>query len=92
MNDEIKKKLMVKEKWLRALFMLLFFIIGYILVGLICLIAVFQFIWDLFAVYPNEKVLVFSKQLNSYAYQIVNFLTYNSEEKPFPFNHWPPSS
>ena len=90
MDDKtIKEKLSVGSKWLRLLFMVLFGIIGWVLEGIICLIAVFQFIYTLFTDKPLDTIHTFSASLSTYVYQIVQFLTYVSEEKPFPFSSWP---
>jgi len=87
--NNLKEKLLVKDKWLRGLFMLFFIVIKYLVVWLIVLIALFQFIVDLLTGKPNDKLVVFTKHLNTYLLQIVNFLTFNSEIKPFPFANWP---
>lgn len=89
MNEQLKEKLMVKSKWLRVVFMLIFCVIMYIVSWLILLSALFQFVWNLFADTTNEPLKNFTKSLNSYFYQIINFLTFNTEVKPFPFEHWP---
>jgi hypothetical protein len=89
MNKDLKEKLLVKSKWLRGLFMLFFVIIQYLVSWLIVLIALFQFVVDLLMGKPNDKLLEFTKHLNTYLLQIVNFVTFNSETKPFPFAHWP---
>lgn len=85
----LKEKLLVKDKWLRGLFMLFFIVIKYLVSWLICLIALFQFVVDLLMGRPNDKLLAFTKHLNAYLLQVVNFLTYNSESKPFPFANLP---
>ena len=85
----IKEKYLIKDKWLRGLNMLLFIVIKYVVSWLILLIAVLQFILDILLGKPNDKLINFTENLNFYYYQIVNFLTYNSEEKPFPFTSWP---
>ena len=89
MDNTLKGKLLVKDKWLRGLFMLFFIIIKYLVAWLIILIALFQFVADLLIGKPNDKLLEFTKHLNTYLLQIVNFLTFNSESKPFPFANWP---
>jgi hypothetical protein len=91
MDKELKEKLLVKSKWLRGLFMVLFIVIEYFVAWAIVLLSLFQFVWALFAGNPNDKVLGFTKSLNEYFLQVINFLTYNSEEKPFPFASWPGS-
>lgn len=89
MNNHLKEKLLVKNKWLRGLFMLFFMIIKYLVAWLIILISLFQFIVDLLTGKPNDKLLEFTSRLNAYLLQIANFLTFNSETKPFPFANWP---
>jgi hypothetical protein len=89
MDNNLKEKLLVKSKWLRGLFMALFVVIQYLVSWMIVLIAFFQFVIDLLTGKPNDKLLEFTKHLNTYLLQIVNFITFNSEEKPFPFSNWP---
>ena len=38
---------------------------------------------------PNENLVSFSKKISSYIYQIINFITYSSDERPWPFNAFP---
>jgi len=89
MDKNLKEKLLVKEKWIRGLSMLLFVAIKYIISCLIAVISLFQFVSDLLFDQPNGKLLEFSKHLNAYLLQIANFLTFNSNTKPFPFTDWP---
>lgn len=91
MYKELQEKLLVKEKWIRGLVMLFFVMVKCLALWLIYLIALFQFVSDLLTNKPNERLLEFSKQLNIYFLQILNFLTFNSEIKPFPFANWPES-
>jgi len=58
----------------------------------ITLIAVFQFFSLLFAEKPNQPLVKFGQNLNTYLYQINQFLTVNSEMYPFPFADWPDSA
>jgi hypothetical protein len=91
MSEKLKKQLMVTDKWLRALFMVLFIIISWIAKIIVGIIALFQFIYTLFTGNPLQTLMPFSDSLAQYIFQIINFLTYVSEEKPFPFTHWPTS-
>jgi len=78
-----------KEKWLRALYMALFFIISYVVLFLTYAIAVFQFFSHLLTNKPNQRLFTFSQSLNKYFYQITQFITYQEETKPYPFSDWP---
>ncbi|MDR1057038.1 MAG: DUF4389 domain-containing protein [Coxiellaceae bacterium] len=89
MQKDLKEKLLVKAKWVRGLLMLLFVIVKHITSILINLIALFQFVTVLLTDKPNIKLLEFSKNLNSYLLQVISFLVFNSETKPFPFTNWP---
>jgi hypothetical protein len=39
----------------------------------------------------NENLRFFGASLATYIYQALMFVTYNSDEKPFPFAPWPES-
>lgn len=82
-----------KDRWikslLRGLYMILFFIIIYIGWFLIAAIALFQFIASLIWKKPNKNLAVFGRALSFYAYEILSYITYNSEQKPYPFDTWP---
>lgn len=89
MSDDLKSNLKNQSTWLRGLYMLLFSILSriadFVLVGVI----IFQFIHKLFTGKTNERLLTFGQSLASYIYQIIQFLTFNSEYHPFPFGTWP---
>ena len=74
---------------LRALFMLAFWIASRVAVIVVVVLALFQLIWNLVTLRPNEKIMRFGKSLGVYISQIVDFLTYNTEQKPWPFQDWP---
>ncbi|MDX2507544.1 MAG: DUF4389 domain-containing protein [Gammaproteobacteria bacterium] len=89
MNNEIKESFKDRSVWLRGLYMLIFlFLIG-IAKFVTVVVVIFQFINVLFTSQSNQKLLEFGKQLSIYQYQILLFLTYNSEEHPFPMGDWP---
>ncbi len=67
------------------------FLAGFVRLG-ITLIAIFQFLSLLFSEKPNRPLVTFGQNLNTYQYQINQFLTVNSEMYPFPFADWPDSA
>ncbi|MCI2283123.1 DUF4389 domain-containing protein [Colwellia sp. MSW7] len=67
------------------------FIAGFVRLG-ITLIAIFQFFSLLLSEKPNQPLVKFGQNLNTYQYQINQFLTVNSEAYPFPFADWPDCS
>jgi hypothetical protein len=69
--------------------MVLFFIAYLIAEFIITVLAVFQFLTVLITRNANEPLLKLGNNLSRYVYQIFRFLTFNSEEHPFPFGAWP---
>lgn len=75
--------------WMRGLLMILM-AIAYQLSGtLLCLVAVAQFLFTLFGGHPNQHLADFGRSLGRYFQQNVNFLSFASEDLPFPFSAWP---
>lgn len=84
-----KEQIAVKDKWLRILYMLLFAIVNYVVQCFIWVVALFQAIVVLFVGIPNQRLLGASQHLCRYSFEIMRFLTYNTEVKPYPFSDWP---
>ena len=54
-------------------------------------ITLLQFLFSLGSKKPNDNLISFSKKISIYIYQIINFITYSSDERPWPFNAFPES-
>ena len=77
--------------WNRALYMLIFILLLGVAKFVTIIVVIGQFLTVLVYVKPNEKLLTFGRSLSDYQYQILLFLTYNSEEHPYPMGDWPES-
>ncbi len=86
---EIKDHAKNTDTWLRGFFILVFGVIFYVLYILIWLLVIFQFITKVLTGELNSNLEQFSKKLISYASQILNYVTYESEQRPFPFSPFP---
>ncbi|MEO6422405.1 MAG: DUF4389 domain-containing protein [Candidatus Nitrotoga sp.] len=75
--------------WVRGLYMLLMALAYQISGTLMFIVAIFQFFVTLITDTPNTRLLSFGRNLGRYFQQIVYFLTFASEEVPFPFSDWP---
>ncbi len=75
--------------WIRLGFMLLFALL--LIAGrlVIRILVVVQFTLVLVTGSDNENLRNLGQGLGKWIYQGVMFLTFNSEEKPFPFDEWP---
>jgi len=89
MNDEIKKNIKEKATWLRGLYMLLFLICYSVAKVIIFAVIAFQFVLSLLTGKTNERLVKLGQSLSTYLYQILTFLTFNSEKHPYPFGAWP---
>jgi len=89
MANRLADRLTRGDIWVRALYMLLFLIAYGAAEILLTLLVIFQLLAILFTGKANEPLLSFGTNLSRYVYQILQFMTFNSEEKPFPFSDWP---
>ncbi|WP_396589210.1 DUF4389 domain-containing protein [Bermanella sp. R86510] len=89
MDKTWKNNLKSESFWLRSLFMVLFFIVFRIADILVLLVAISQWFYVLLTGDSNASLSRFSGGLAAYVAQIVNYLSYNAEQKPFPFSDWP---
>ncbi|EAR22409.1 DUF4389 domain-containing protein [Nitrococcus mobilis] len=89
MDSTLKAHLTHRQTWLRGLFIVLFSII-YSTAGMVLTaIVVFQFISILLSGACNPRLLAFARQLSTYLYQVLLYVTFNREERPWPFDAWP---
>ena len=75
--------------WMRGLFMILVAMAFQLAATLLGLIAVVQFVLALVSDAPNERLNHFGKGLGQYLRHIADFVTFGSEDVPFPFSDWP---
>ena len=52
-------------------------------------VTLLQLLFSLGSKKPNDNLISFSKKISIYVYQIINFITYSSDERPWPFNAFP---
>jgi hypothetical protein len=89
MSDQLKESLTRSSTWMRGVFMLLFVVIYGFAEAIWFLVVVFQFVHALVTGKPNLSLMEFSENLCAYIYEILLFLSFNTEERPFPFAPWP---
>lgn len=89
MTDNLKTNLTRGATWRRGLFMLLFGILYGIAEFVLTAVVLLQFGSHLLTGAANARLLDFARTLNAYIYQILQFVTYRSELRPFPLSAWP---
>ena len=89
MSKDIKENLKQQTIWLRGLYMLMFALFYSIAEFVLFAVVVFQFLLILFTGRNNPRLLMLGQSLATYIYQVIRFLTFNSEYQPYPFGAWP---
>jgi hypothetical protein len=89
-RPEFEEHIKSRTTWLRLLFMVVFVFLYGISRFVVGAVVVLQFFWVLFTGETNERLKTLGQSLATYTYQIVRYLTYNTDSRPFPFDDdWP---
>lgn len=76
--------------WIRVVFMVAFAVFLYIIIAPVILVLVIaQALFAVITGRENGNLRYLGSALTTYVSQILNFITYNSETKPFPFADFP---
>lgn len=89
MDQNLKENLGHKGTWVRLAFMILFAVAFNVTEAVIVAVVIFQFLSKLVTGNTNERLREFGQNIGLYLRDIVAYLTYHTEEKPFPFAAWP---
>lgn len=90
--SELEKNVKSRSTWLRLCFMIILAILYGLSRLVIAAVVVIQFFYVLLQGKKNDSLLALGHSLAIYSYEIVDYLTFNREEKPFPFDaKWPTS-
>lgn len=90
-TKKLKSSLLVADRWIRLLFMILFAIVNYFVQIVSWLIAIVQFIVTIVTGKPNQNLLSLSEGLSGFSFQVLKYLMYVTDERPYPFSPWPGS-
>lgn len=88
----IGEHLSSRDSWLRLLFMVLFVALWSITRLVVFAVILLQVLFLLFSGKRNERLAGFGASLAIYSYELVAYLTFASEDQPFPFSDWPDGS
>ena len=91
-TEELKRELSAGEKWIRLLFIVIYAILWQVAEIVLAVTVVLQFLWTLFGGAPNPSLREFGQRLGTWLHQVVDFLTYVGDQRPWPFGlDWPPA-
>ncbi|HVY64276.1 MAG TPA: DUF4389 domain-containing protein [Gammaproteobacteria bacterium] len=86
----LEEHLTARSTWLRLVFMIVLGICHELarLVGAV--VVILQFLHVLFTGAPNDRLKDVGLSLAQYVRQVIEYLTFNTEVRPFPFDaEWP---
>ena len=87
--DAVHENITSGRHWMRFVYMLGFALALYFVPVVYLGLIVIQALVALFRGEPSLRIREFSSTLNQFVFQALEFLLYNSDKKPFPFNEWP---
>ena len=75
--------------WIRALYMLLFVLLYSVAEIVMVAVVLVQFGYRLINDEYHPRLQALGAAISSYIYQVLRYLSFNSETMPYPFNDWP---
>ena len=89
-GSSLKRNLKSRSTWLRLFFMLVMVLLYSVSRLVVSAVVVLQFFWVLFTGETNKRLENLGQALATYTYRIICYLTFNTDERPFPFDaDWP---
>jgi len=85
MTEQYEKK----STWLRILFVALFWVVFNLTQFVLLAIAIGQCLFKLFTGNPNLPLMKLGKNVSQYVSEILAYVTFNSDKRPFPFDDFP---
>lgn len=88
-TDEIKENIRSQDTWLRLLFIVIYSAVLWVASIVLAFVVILQFLSVLLTRSTQSNLLTFGSSLAEFVRQIVAYMTFNTEYKPFPFGDWP---
>lgn len=89
MEQQTKTNLLNPETWIRLLYMIVFGLLSILARMVVWVVAALQFLLVLVTGNDNNNLRDLGQGASKWTYQAFLFVTFNSDEKPFPFSDWP---
>ena len=88
-EEDLKRHVKDKDTWLRFVYLVLFGIVFYVSAFITFFASALQFFAKLFSGSSFEGISEFGDNLATWQAQVTRYLTFASDEKPFPFAPFP---
>ena len=91
-SGNLEENFKQKSTWLRLFFMVVLALIYGLSRFVIGAVVIIQFFYVLLTGETKSELKAFGHSLAIYSFEIIDYMTFNNEEKPFPFDGaWPTS-
>ena len=81
----LEENIKSRSTWMRLLFMVVFYVLATLASAVGSVVVVLGFFWVLFTGEKNRQLQQAGQVIAGYIYEIIRYLTFNTDEKPFPF-------
>jgi hypothetical protein len=88
----IEENVKSRSTWLRLVFMLVFYVLATVASAVCTVVVVLGFLWVLFTGEKNRHLQQAGQVIAAYIYEIIRYLSYNTDERPFPFDRELPAA
>ena len=85
----LSKNIKEPSIWVNFFLKVIYLIFLNFIIPFLGFVTLLQLLFSLGSKKPNDNLISFSKKISIYIYQIINFITYSSDERPWPFNTFP---
>lgn len=87
--SSMRDSLLSVDTWLKVIFILLFWLLLTVVGWVLGAVVIVQLLIVLFTGERNMQLVEFSENLGEYLKQIVSYICFVDDEKPFPFSDFP---
>lgn len=84
-EEQVKTQVKDKNTWLRLFYIILFALIFYVVFFVVCASGIIQFVARILSGAPLTSLHDFNSKLADYSKELVAYVTFASDTKPFPF-------
>jgi len=88
-QDQVKQNVLSGQQWLRMLFMVGYILASWVVAIVLLAIIAVQTLIVLITGETNHNLRRFGISCGLFMHQIIQFLVYGTDEKPFPFSEFP---
>ncbi len=88
-NEDLNDYYPRRNKWMRAIFIIVVLIGFGFAEALLWFLALVQFVWVVFKTEPNLHIQKFCGKLIRWTSSAISFCLWKTDNPPFPFSPWP---